>query len=814
MAGPDAMIRYSVLSLTLLIQIARGQVSYSIPEELIKGSMVGNIAQDLGLDLQRLKSGKARIFTRDSTQYIELNRNTGLLLIREKMDRESLCAKTTPCALHLQMILENPMELYTITIEITDINDNAPSFQKKDFRFEISESAVAGAGFMLGRAFDPDVGSNALQSYSLKPSEQFRLGLHNQADGSKNVEMILQRPLDRETQSSFTLLLEAFDGGDPVLSGTVQIHITVLDINDNAPVFMQKVYKTTITENAPKGTVLTVVSASDADEGSNSVVTYYISDTMDSNVADVFLVKEQTGELILNGHVDFEKVSHFELNIQAKDQGGLLNACKVIIAVLDINDNSPSIQILSSSHSIPEDSKSGTVVAMLNVDDLDSGVNGQVQCIINENIPFAITSQSSFFSLQTEQELDREREAEYNISVICTDEGVPALSSNVSLRLQISDVNDNAPVFEKSHYEACVLENNTPGLSIVTVIATSDADWNQNARVSYILEDSTVNGVSVSSYVSVQPDSGLITAVRSFDYEQLKDFHFWVKAQDGSAPPLSSNVTVKIIIQDQNDNAPQVLYPVQTGASVVAEIVPRAADVGYLVTKVVAVDVDSGQNAWLSYKLQKATDRALFEVGLQNGEIRTVRQVTDKDAVKQKLTVVVEDNGQPSRSAVVFINVAVADSFPEMLSELTDFTHEKQYDDNLTFYLVLALAAVSFLFITCMVVIISVKIYRWRQSRFLYQSSLPVIPYYPPHYADTGVTGTLPHGYNYEVCMTTDSRKSDCKFSTLGGQNVLVVERSFAETMQHTIKEDKDRSLLSSFLKQMRRFVLTWIKRT
>ncbi|XP_016341343.1 protocadherin gamma-A11-like [Sinocyclocheilus anshuiensis] len=492
MAGPDAMIRYSVLSLTLLIQIARGQVSYSIPEELIKGSMVGNIAQDLGLDLQRLKSGKARIFTRDSTQYIELNRNTGLLLIREKMDRESLCAKTTPCALHLQMILENPMELYTITIEITDINDNAPSFQKKDFRFEISESAVAGAGFMLGRAFDPDVGSNALQSYSLKPSEQFRLGLHNQADGSKNVEMILQRPLDRETQSSFTLLLEAFDGGDPVLSGTVQIHITVLDINDNAPVFMQKVYKTTITENAPKGTVLTVVSASDADEGSNSVVTYYISDTMDSNVADVFLVKEQTGELILNGHVDFEKVSHFELNIQAKDQGGLLNACKVIIAVLDINDNSPSIQILSSSHSIPEDSKSGTVVAMLNVDDLDSGVNGQVQCIINENIPFAITSQSSFFSLQTEQELDREREAEYNISVICTDEGVPALSSNVSLRLQISDVNDNAPVFEKSHYEACVLENNTPGLSIVTVIA-SDVDWNQNARVSYILEQLSYN---------------------------------------------------------------------------------------------------------------------------------------------------------------------------------------------------------------------------------------------------------------------------------------------------------------------------------
>ncbi|XP_043106945.1 protocadherin beta-16-like isoform X24 [Puntigrus tetrazona] len=787
---PNAMMRPLVLFFTLLLHIARGQVSYSIPEEMAKGSTVGNIAQDLGLDLQRLKSGKARIYSRDSTEYIQLNRDTGSLLIKEKMDRESLCAKTTPCALHLQMILENPMEFYTITIEITDINDNAPVFQRNGFRFEISESAAVGAGFMLGRAFDADVGTNDLQNYSLKPSDQFRLELHNQADGSKNVEMILQRPLDRETQSSLTLLLEAFDGGDPVLSGTVQIHITVLDNNDNAPVFTQKVYKTTITENAPKGTILTVVSASDADEGSNSVVTYYISDTVEKNVAEIFLINEKSGELILIGEVDYEKVSHYELNIQAKDQGGLSNACKVIIDVLDINDNLPGIQILSSSQSISEGSKSGTVVSVLNVDDLDSGINGQVQCVLNDDIPFSITSPSSnFFSLQTEQELDRERKAEYNIIVICADEGVPALSSSVSLRVQISDVNDNAPVFEKSHYEASVLENNTPGLSIFTVKA-SDSDWNQNARVSYILEDSSVNGVSVSSYVSVHPDSGLITAVRSFDYEQLKDFHFRVKAQDGGSPPLSSNVTVKIIIQDQNDNAPQVLYPVQTGSSVVAEIVPRAADVGYLVTKVVAVDVDSGQNAWLSYKLQKAPDRALFEVGLQNGEIRTVRQVTDKDAVKQKLTVVVEDNGQPSRSAVVSINVAVADSFPEVLSEFTDFTHEKQYDENLTFYLVLALAAVSFLFITCVVVIISVKIYRWRHSRFSYQSNLPVIPYYPPHYADTGVTGTLPHGYNYEVCMTTDSRKSDCKFSTLGGKSVLVVDPSFTETMQRAIKEN------------------------
>uniref|UniRef100_A0A8C5DL14 Cadherin domain-containing protein n=1 Tax=Gouania willdenowi TaxID=441366 RepID=A0A8C5DL14_GOUWI len=301
-----------------------------------------------------------------------------------------------------------------------------------------------------------------------------------------------------------------------------------------------------------------------------------------------------------------------------------------------------------------------------------------------------------------------------------------------------------------------------------------------------------VSGESIQ-YTELKADKGTLVVNERIDREQLCgdvtpcSFSFEIILEN----PMELNVTVKILIQDQNDNPPQVLYPVQTGGSVVAEMVPRSADVGYLVTKVVAVDVDSGQNAWLSYKLQKATDRALFEVGLQNGEIRTIRQVSDKDAVKQRLTVIVEDNGQPSRSATVIVNVAVADSFPEVLSEFTDFTHDKEYKDNLTFYLVLALAVVSFLFITCLVVIISVKIYRWRQSRILYQSKLPVIPYYPPRYSDTLGTGTLPHVYNYEVCRTTDSRKSDCKFGRAGSQNVLIMEPSSTGTMQR-IQSDRN----------------------
>ncbi|KAM3612897.1 uncharacterized protein V6R79_016617 [Siganus canaliculatus] len=779
-----ALSFFSVLYLTSV----GGQVSYSIPEEMAKGSLIGNIAQDLGLDNRRLTAGKARVFTGDSTEYIELNRERGVLLIKEKIDREALCAQTTPCALHFQLILENPMELYTVVVEITDINDNTPIFEKPNMKFKISESAVTGAKFLLERAIDPDVGMNSLQSYFLTKTDNFVLKLKDQPDGEKIVEMVLQKSLDREKQEEIFLVLTAVDGGEPKLSGTAQIHITVLDVNDNAPVFTKAIYKAAIPENAPKGTVITTVSASDADEGSNSKITYSISNTA-AEARDMFEIDEVSGNLILKSSVDYEKSRHYQIHVQASDEGGLTDSCKITVEVIDINDNKPVINIMSQTNVIPENSKPETVVTMVNVQDIDSGDNGKVHCTINEHIPFQLKPTSrNFFNLVTDSELDRELASEYNITVTCSDEGVPSLSSSVTLTLQISDVNDNAPVFERSSYEAYIVENNTPGHSIFTVKAT-DADWNQNARVSYILEDSSVNGVPVSSYVSVSADSGVIHAVRSFDYEQIKDFHVRIRAQDGGSPPLSSNVTVKILIQDQNDNPPQVLYPVQTGGSMVAEMVPRSADVGYLVTKVVAVDVDSGQNAWLSYKLQKATDRALFEVGSQNGEIRTIRQVSDKDAVKQRLTVVVEDNGQPSRSATVIVNVAVADSFPEVLSEFTDFPLDKEYNDNLTFYLVLALAVVSFLFITCLVVIISVKIYRWRQSRILYQSNLPVIPYYPPRYSDTLGTGTLQHVYNYEVCRTTDSRKSDCKFGRAGSQNVLIMDPSSTGTMQRIQNE-------------------------
>ncbi|XP_026049268.1 protocadherin gamma-A11-like isoform X12 [Astatotilapia calliptera] len=792
----------SLLLLLLAVNMVGGQIRYSIPEEMKKGSVIGNVAQDLGLDLKRLSSGRARIVTGENVHYTELQKDKGILVVNERIDREQLCGDVTPCSFSFEMILENPMELHRITVEVLDINDHAPVFPNKDkpISFEISESAAVEVRFPLQSAEDLDVGQNALLNYILSPNDNFILKQHSNPDGGKYVEMVLQKPLDRERHPHFSLKLIAVDGGTPQRSGTVSIDVIVLDANDNIPVFNQSVYKASVLENTKTGTSIITVNATDADSGSYGHITYSLS-KMKGSVAEIFTIDEKTGTIYVSGQIDYEKYRKYELRVEAKDHGGLTGTSKVIFDVIDVNDNAPIINVMSFSSPLSEDSRPGTTIAILNIKDADSERNGQIKCSIDGKLPFKIESSlTNYYNLVSDQHFDRESVSEYNITITATDFGSLPLSSSTKLHLKISDVNDNAPLFDKNSYTAYITENNSPGFSIFTVSAR-DCDWNQNARISYLLEDTQVGGNPVSTYVSLNSETGVLNAVRTFDYEQTKQFELVIKAQDGGSPPLSSNVTVKIIVQDQNDNPPQVLYPVQTGGSLVAEMVPRSADVGYLVTKVVAVDVDSGQNAWLSYKLQKATDRALFEVGLQNGEIRTIRQVTDKDAVKQRLTVIVEDNGQPSRSATVIVNVAVADSFPEVLSEFTELTHDKEYNDNLTFYLVLALAVVSFLFITCLVVIISVKIYRWRQSRILYHSNLPVIPYYPPRYSDTLGTGTLPHVYNYEVCRTTDSRKSDMKYMQPMSQSLVSVDGAVDDVPQVDKQLSGNRSQMSTLQK-------------
>ncbi|XP_062391763.1 protocadherin beta-16-like [Sardina pilchardus] len=766
---------------------SHGDLTYSVPEEMKRGAVVGNIAKDLGLEARGLALRNARIDLKGSRKrYCELSGQSGELMVAERIDREEICGSKPSCPLEYELLLENPLELHRIMLQIQDINDNSPQFPNDEIKLLIPESAVKGARFPLDVAHDSDVGRNSIQSYSLEKNDHFTLSVQSNSDGVKYSELVLDKELDREQQQELSLLLTAIDGGTPQKSGSVTIHVTVLDVNDNLPVFSQPMYKVSLPENSPLGTSVITVSATDADEGANGQVTYEFS-LLAGKVAKLFTIDKVTGEITLSGQIDFEEESHYEIRVQAKDGSGLSSNAKVIIDISDVNDNAPVINVKSLKNPVPENAAPGTEVGIINVQDEDSEGNRQLRCTIQQNVPFKLVpSIKNYYSLVTTGQLDREHISDYNITLIATDEGSPPLSSSKTIHLSVSDVNDNPPVFEKQSYSAYLTENNKPGSSLCSVTAR-DPDWRQNGTVFYSLLPSEVNGVLVSSYVSINGDTGVIHALRPFDYEQFRSFKVQVVARDNGSPPLSSNVTVSVFITDENDNSPQILYPTPEGNSFMTEMVPKAALSGSLVSKVIAVDADSGQNAWLSYQIVKSTDPGLFTIGLHSGEIRAQRDISESDSMKQNLVISVKDNGQPSLSTTCAVYLLISDNLAEV-PELKDMSYEES-NSKLTSYLIIALVSVSTFFLTFIILIIAVRLCHRTKPRLLFDGAVAIpSAYLPPNYADVDGTATLRSAYNYDAYMTTGSRTSDFKFVSSYNDNTL----SAGNTLQKPPHDNSD----------------------
>ncbi|XP_034400118.1 protocadherin beta-16-like [Cyclopterus lumpus] len=767
---------FCIASFTVALHLVNGDLSYSIPEEMKRESVFGNIAKDLVLDLRTLSSRKARVdFEGTRKRYCDINLSTGDLITSERMDRESVCGKKPSCVVKVDLVLENPLELHRVSLHIQDVNDNSPTFNDNLIEMEIRESADKGNRFSIEEAHDADIGQNAVQRYNLQKNDHFILAVD-----SNKVELVLENTLDREKQKYINLLLTALDGGSPQRSGTVVIHVTVLDANDNAPVFSQAVYKARLPENSPPGTIVINVSANDADEGANGDVTYHFGHVSEDDI-NVFSIDPKTGEIKVTGVIDFEESSSFEMRVKAKDGLGLTSYAKVIIDVTDINDNVPVIYLKSLTSPIPENVSPGTEVGIINVQDRDSETNRQVRCSIQQHVPFKLVpSIKNYYSLVTTGQLDRELESDYNITITATDEGSPPLSSSKTVQLSVADINDNPPVFEEQSYSAYVTENNKPGSTLCSVTAR-DPDWRQNGTVVYSLLPGEVNSAPVSSYLSVNGDTGVIHAVRSFDYEQFRSFKVHVMARDNGSPPLSSNVTVSLFVSDVNDNSPQILYPAPEGNSFMTELVPKAAHGGSLVSKVIAVDADSGQNAWLSYHIVKSTDPGLFTIGLHSGEIRTQRDISESDSMKQNLIVSVKDNGQPSLSATCSMYLLISDNLAEV-PELKDISYEEK-NSKLTSYLIIVLVSVSTFCLTFIIIILGVRFCRRRKPRLLFDGAVAIpSAYLPPNYADVDGTGTLRSTYNYDAYLTTGSRTSDFKFVSSYNDNTLPADQTLRKS--------------------------------
>ncbi|XP_035858762.1 protocadherin gamma-C5-like [Sander lucioperca] len=685
----------------LLWSTIDGQTRYSIPEELKQGSVVGNLAKDLGLGLSEIFDRKLRVASEAGEQYFGVDAGKGELVVNDRIDREALCGQSASCVLPLQVVTENPLQLHRIEVEIRDINDNSPIFLTEERSLKIAESTATGIRFPLETAQDLDVGSNSVKSYTLSKDECFSLKIKELPGNRKVPELVLEKSLDREKQSVHQLLLTALDGGNPVKTGTTKILVNVLDNNDNVPVFKKPLYNVTVHENNVAGSELVKVEATDADEGVNGEIEYTFAEHTPQSLLSIFQLDSGTGKISLVGQLDYEISAMHEIDITAKDKGvpEMEGHCRVQVIVLDINDNAPEIVLTSNPNPVREDAPRGTVVALISARDLDSGNNGKVTLRLAKGAAFILKpSFSNNYALVTNGLLDRESFSEYDIEITASDSGSPPLSSKKIIPVSITDVNDNPPIFTQPSYNVYLKENGVPG-SILYSVSASDLDFGENAKISYSILDSKVQDVSVSSYVYINSDNGSIYSMHSFDYEKLKVFQIQVQAKDQGSPSLSSNATVHVFILDQNDNVPAVIYPSSAAlGSLSHQRMPRSAKAGHLVTKVTAVDADSGHNAWISYKLAEATDASLFTVNLYTGEVRTKRVVSEQDDSSQRLLIEIQDDGEPVQSATVTVSILLEDGLHEPILDLRQKVAEpSKKTGRITLYLILSLASVSVL---------------------------------------------------------------------------------------------------------------------
>uniref|UniRef100_A0A3B3BB64 Protocadherin 2 alpha a 15 n=1 Tax=Oryzias melastigma TaxID=30732 RepID=A0A3B3BB64_ORYME len=586
----------------------------------------------------------------------------------------------------------------TISVYVSDTNDNKPEFLQNPYTFYLTENNPPGGPVLTVQATDRDDGENAHILYHLLRSAAEDNKMTSFLNiNSESGEVVALKSFDFESVKTHVLLLTAFDGGKPPRSGNMTIIVNVSDVNDNPPVFSQDSYVVHLKENSPVGTTVIQVTATDLDEGSNGEVVYSFGSDVDPQTSELFHLNPETGVITVVGEIDFEESGRYEINVQASDKGAATQAAEktVIIDILDINDNAPVIEVTSFSRALPEDSKPGTTVALISVRDSDSGINGKVLCFINQNLPFTInpSSQNNMYSLVTKQVLDREQQTQYEVMITAKDAGEPSLSSEKSITVVVSDVNDNVPTFSQNPINFYIKENNSPGKTILSVTA-HDSDDGSNALISYSILREKDGDNLFTSFLNVNSESGEVVALKSFDFESVKTFQFHVVATDSGSPPLSSNVTVNVFILDQNDNAPEI---------------PRNVNAGHLVTKVRAYDADIGYNGWLLFSLQQVTDHSLFALDRYTGQIRTLRSFTETDEAEHKLLILVKDNGNVSLSATATVIVKLVEPKEAFAASDVQSAAAEDEDSHVTFYLIITLGSVSLLFLISIIVLIAMQ---------------------------------------------------------------------------------------------------------
>uniref|UniRef100_A0A668AP98 Protocadherin-8 n=1 Tax=Myripristis murdjan TaxID=586833 RepID=A0A668AP98_9TELE len=701
---------------------------YFTYEEDAPGTEIGNLSQDLKIDPADDPDTSFRFMQEPNASVIQMRENDGLLTVGETIDREQLCPRSPRCFITFDIVAfsKEKFQLIHVEIEVKDINDHSPVFPRNETHLEIVENVPLGSRFPVEIALDQDVGKNYIQSYNMSPSSHFVLEVRDREDGVKFAELVLVKELDREAEDSYTVEVTAADGGVPPKSGSVTVNIKVMDFNDNSPTFEHNSLKVELNEDSPVGHRVFKVHAFDPDAGVNGEVVYAFVEGPSSKASRIFNIDPYSGDVTLKALVDFEQKRSYELIIQASDLGAnpVPSTCKVLVEIVDVNDNAPEINIKPMTSSsdgvayITEAAAAESFVALISTSDRDSGSNGYVRSSLQGHAHFKLQeAYGDTFMIVTTTTLDRERIPEYNLTVIAEDLGNPPFKTVRQYTIRVTDENDNPPLFSKPVYEVSVMENNIPGSYVSTLVAR-DPDMGRNAKVSYKLIDAEVSGgAPVSTYVSIDSLSGSLYSLRSFDYETLQQIELTIQAEDTGSPPLSSTSTIRIRVVDQNDNYPYFTFPALHNDT--AEIpLPYNAPAGYLALRVQAEDEDEGVNGELSYRIVQG-DPNLFTMNKDTGEIALKQWLTAEIGDMLEIKIAVSDNGRSPLSSGATIRFVVSDKQPsedQVVIVLRSSDEENSGLDVSLIVIIMLSGGCALLLIAIVIVVVTCKLNREETS--------------------------------------------------------------------------------------------------
>ncbi|XP_055629292.1 fat-like cadherin-related tumor suppressor homolog isoform X4 [Toxorhynchites rutilus septentrionalis] len=554
----------------------------------------------------------------------------------------------------------------TVIIRLKDYNDCPPVFKETNYKASVSEDALPGTVVLQIATTDKDVDLNTPIEYYIisgDPLTQFQI--------KNSGEVFVVKALDRESISQYELGVIVTDGK---FTSTANISIAVLDANDNPPYCLKYRYREQLSEGIHPGTFVLQIQANDIDEPANSRLRFYLT----GNGSEDFNLDKDSGQLKTARQLDRETQSKFHLtaHVQDRDHPGWECSSQIEIVVTDLNDNSPDFSMNPYSVTLPEDAEVGTLVTKIHATDADIGINRKIKYYFIDSYRehFRIAADSGIVTLA--KPLDREVKAVYNLTVRATDQGKPTLSNSAFLIVNVQDINDNPPEFTSKHYFASVPEINSIGSEILKVLATSK-DTGINAEIFY-----SIIGGNEHRKFAMNNKTGILSLADNLDYERAKDYFLTIQAVDGGTPPLSNLATVNISVTDSNDNPPQFNQNSYTAR------IREDAQKGDKILQVRANDMDSEENGRVSYRIERGDRMGQFAIEEDTGYI-SVAGTLDRESISNYvLEVQARDNGFPTLTAYVLVNVEISDANdnPPMFT-LQNYTAVVQEDKQIGYTL-------------------------------------------------------------------------------------------------------------------------------